>query len=120
MDIKEFLKEFPLISPGSIESSLGIPHGTIRLNSDKPIPEKYRELIIESLDRYVAIRKVVVEESIQEKVVVSEIKSKTGKEYVVRRINKLGIGEHAYVFGKMENGIFKRDNDIPDGSIVII
>jgi hypothetical protein len=117
MDIKEFLRDNPLISPGSIESSLGIPHGTIRINSTKPIPEKWQAMIIESLDRYSAIRTHVV---VEEKKMPEIAPKHAGKQFIAKRVTKLGVGEHAYFFGKMEGGIFKRDNDIQDGTIILI
>jgi hypothetical protein len=114
MDIKEFLRENPLIRPSSIEKALGIPHGTIRLNNERGIPEKYQRLIIESLSNYTAIKEhVVVKE-------VTPIPVKMGKEYVVKRVTRLGIGEHAYFIGKHDGALFKRENDIEDGSVVIL
>jgi hypothetical protein len=118
MEIKDLLRELPFIRPSMIEKELGIPHGTIRLNSTRPIPEKYQAMIIESLDRYSAIKTHVVEK-VPEIVFKPELKP-AGKQCIVKRVYKLGIGEHAYIFGKMEGGIFKRDNDIPDGTTVII
>jgi hypothetical protein len=44
----------------------------------------------------------------------------TGKQCIVKRVTKIGIGEHAYIFGKMEGGIFKRDNDVQDGVRVTV
>jgi hypothetical protein len=116
MEIKEFLKSHPLINPYSVEKALGIPTGTIRLNSDRKIPEKYQRLIIESLANYNPIKTHVVEK-------VPEIVFKptpTGRDLVVKRVYKLGIGEFAFIFGKMENGIFKRDNDIQDGTKITV
>ena len=122
MNAKEILKGMPLISISRMETSLGIPRGTIRLNNGRKIPEKYQQLIIESLSNYSPIHThVVVEEKEEMPLIMDKIEFiPVGKQYVVKRISKLGIGEHAYFFGKMENGIFKRDNDIPDGSIVKI
>jgi len=118
MEIKEFFRSNPLIKPSAIEKALGIPHGTIRLNVERKIPEKYERLIIESLSRYEAIKTHVVVK--EEKFAPVPAEMPTGKKYVVRRVSKLGIGEHAYIFGKMEGGIFMRDNDIPDGREVIL
>jgi hypothetical protein len=116
MEIKEFLKANPLINVGRLERSLGIPHGVIRVNSERKIPEKYRELIIESLGNYNPIKSHVV----VEKEIVPPMPVKMDSGYVLRKVSKLGIGEHAYVLGKMENGLFKRKDDIADGSMVIL
>jgi hypothetical protein len=118
MEIKEFLKSHPFINAYSVEKALGIPVGTIRVNSERPIPEKYRAMIIESLNNYVPIREHVVVPV--EKMPPMPVVEAKGRRLVVKRVTKVGIGEHAYIFGKMENGIFKRDNDIQDGASVVL
>ena len=116
MDIKRFLREFPFISPGSIESSLGIPHGTIRLNNDRPIPEKYRDMIIESLSNYNPIKTHVV---VEEKKVAETVFKPVGEQYIIKRV-KIGITDYAYKIGRMEGKLFMCKNDIPDNTPVIL
>jgi uncharacterized protein YlzI (FlbEa/FlbD family) len=119
MEIKRFFMENPLIRPSSIEKALGIPHGTIRLNSGRKIPEKYEAMIIESLERYSAIKVHRVEST--EKIPEIVLKKPLGKEFIVKRVRRLSIGEHAYFFGKINSqGNFERDNDILDGASAIL
>ena len=121
MDIKEFLRTHPFIKVYSIEKELNLPVGTIRVNNPRPIPEKYQQLIIESLQNYNPIKThVVVEEKKVTEVVFKPVSEPMGKQCIVKRVTKLGIGEHAYIFGKMEGGIFKRDNDVQDNVRVTI
>jgi hypothetical protein len=124
MDIKEFLKSHPFIKVYAIERELNLPTGTIRVNTDRKIPEKYQQLIIESLANYNPIKTHVVvdEKKVPEMPVILHEATfiPKGRQCIVKRVTKLGIGEHAYIFGKMEGGIFKRDNDIQDNTKVII
>lgn len=41
-----------MISVRGMEKELGIPLGTIRVSSDKPIPEKYIESVVRFLGNY--------------------------------------------------------------------
>jgi hypothetical protein len=50
--IKQFLITHPLLSPHSIEKLLQIPSGTIRLSTNRPIPEKYLKSITDLLTQY--------------------------------------------------------------------
>jgi hypothetical protein len=116
MEIKEFLKSHPLINPYSVEKALGIPTGTIRLNSDRKIPEKYQQLIIESLQNYNPIKTHVVEKKVPE---ITFKPTPAGQGYIVKRV-KIGITDYAYKIGKMEGKLFMSKNDIPDDTSVIL
>lgn len=50
--LKSFLLDHDLILPGTIESRLNLPKGTIRLSSDRKIPDKYHQSIINLLYGY--------------------------------------------------------------------
>ncbi|MFH2142772.1 MAG: hypothetical protein ABIJ97_10135 [Bacteroidota bacterium] len=52
MKIKEFLKSHPFISVHAIERTMNIPTGTIRITTDRAIPEKYKDKIISLLKDY--------------------------------------------------------------------
>jgi hypothetical protein len=110
--MEKWLDEHPLISLTGIEFKLGITHGVLRRG--KPVPEKYRDAVRELLRSYGYEQGVVI--PIEDKVSVMPLREEG---YVVKRVRKLGIGECAYFIGKMEGGIFKRDNGIEDGSEVI-
>lgn len=121
MEIKEFFRSNPLIKPSAIEKALGIPHGTIRLNTERKIPARYEAMIIESLSRYDAVKyHVVVNQEIVPLMPVKTAFEPAGRKLIVKRVTKVGIGEHAYIFGKMNGKLFERDNDIQDGAVVVI
>jgi hypothetical protein len=117
MDIKEYLREHPLISAFSIERTLGLPRGTIRLNSDRKIPVKYEAMILDSLSNYVAIREHVVKEKIEP---ISFKMPSVGKEYVLKKV-KVGIADHAFLIGTInDQGNFVRNNNVTEGMLVIL
>ena len=115
--MEHYLKSHPLISTTGIEKALGLTHGLLR--KGKPIPEKYRGMIAELLSAYGYDSGGVKEKPVE---VIKQVfePATTGRQCIVRRITRLGIGEHAYIFGKMEGGIFKRDNDVQDNARVTI
>lgn len=110
MNIKEFLRSHPLISPSSVERVLNMPKSIIRLSNDNPIPDKYKDKIIELLKRYDGEREgdnIVSTSEIKIKVNESSITPK-GKECFVR-FKKLGISTldiycTIYRKGKPERG----------------
>ena len=51
-EINEFLSKRPLISVNGLEAKLSIPLGTIRVSSNKQIPNKYVDDIISELSQY--------------------------------------------------------------------
>ena len=113
MDIKEFLKSRPLISPLSIERVLNIPNGTIRLTNDRPIPDKYKDQIISLLSIYgwnssiITVNPII---PIRENIVPISSDSP----YYTKKDGKL------YAIMYKDGLMNKRKDDVPDGSIVII
>lgn len=123
MDIKEFLREHLLISAFSVERTLGIPRGTIRLNNDRKIPEKYQQLIIESLSNYSPIHTHVVVE--EKKVPEMPVRMQSGDRYYVVKSDKVVGGKYTYrimVEYADKSKLIKTEavDNIPDGSIVIL
>jgi hypothetical protein len=111
--MEEYLKNHPLINITSIEKALGLTHGTLR--KGKPIPERHLDRITELLRSY------GYDSTVEKEKPAEVIKTTTGKEYVVRRVYKIGIEDkHAYHIGRVEGGLFRKDNDIQDGTRVII
>lgn len=51
-EVKDFLSSHPGISIHWVEKQCGIPLGTIKLNSTRSIPNKYKEPIKELLSTY--------------------------------------------------------------------
>jgi hypothetical protein len=52
MEIKDFLKSHPAINVHYIEKILNLPTGTIRPETNRSIPDKYKDKIIDLLKRY--------------------------------------------------------------------
>jgi hypothetical protein len=79
MDIKEFLRSHPLINAYSIEKALGLNVGTIRLNSERAIPEMHLAAIKELLSPY------GYAEGAKELPVVKQVEKSTGSKYFTRK-----------------------------------
>lgn len=52
MEIKEFLRSHPLISPHSVEKICNLPNNTLCLSKNRSIPDKYLASIISLLKDY--------------------------------------------------------------------
>lgn len=52
MSIIEFINSHPLINWSGVEQLVGAPKGTIRVNSNRSIPAKYQELIVDVIEAY--------------------------------------------------------------------
>jgi hypothetical protein len=127
MDIKEFLRTHPFIKVYSIEKELNLPVGTIRVNNPRPIPEKYQQLIVESLANYNPIKThVVVEErKVPEVVFKPVLEPIDGDRYFVIKTNIRVGGKYAYQIkveyaDKTKKIKIEATDDIPDGTPVIL
>lgn len=118
IDIKEFLKSKPLISINAIEKQCDIPHGTIRLNSNRPIPEKYLGIITMLLSDYLPNNDVttVSKDIVIPVTDVTKPITSNDKMYFVKRINKDLI-----LFNeRKDTDKFDVRADIPEGSKLIV
>lgn len=104
-EIKQWFREHPMLNVYSVEKELGLPIGTIRINSDRGIPVKYLHQIEECLKPYgyrsETVGVVKVEIPVEKKEVVvgavdASIQYKFGKEL------------DRFVFMSNEGGIFKK------------
>jgi hypothetical protein len=107
--IKQFLRDHPLISPNGIEKALNIPTGTIRLNSDRPIPERYISIISDLLGKYGLNHSSQV---IQQPIEPSQMASNNMVECIIRN-------DH---IGTITNGAIKLFNRVKllDNTIVYV
>jgi len=90
-DIKDFLRVHPLINLHGLEQQSSVPLSTIKLNSDRPIPGKYIQLLKDTLKGYGLIDKACPKEDI--------VMIPIGKTYIYRNKGfgnwtKLGIYDH--------------------------
>lgn len=105
MNIKDFLKLHPLISPLSIERTLNIPRCTISLTTNRHIPDKYNDLIIDLLKEYGYDKEVLIEASNE-------------PENDIKKDTKYFIRDKCVVLYK-DNGLNKRVN-LPDDTPIYI
>ena len=109
-NIKQFLIEHPLLNVRAIEQTLGIPSGTIRIKSDRSIPDKFTSLLSELLSSY-GYNNDVQTSVIKDKPIVqtsdTPTNSKDLKKYMTRK----------KIVGYMDGHIFKQAN-LPDNTTV--
>ena len=100
-EIKEFLINHPAISVRWVEQQVSIPIGSLRVRSDKPIPNKYVQPIIDIL-MYYGWKNTEVQTS-------DNTTAARVTEYIVRKD----------IVGYMDGFIFRRAN-LKDDTIVTV
>lgn len=100
-EINEFLNARPLISVNRLEAKLSIPLGTIRVSTNKQIPNKYIDAIISELSNYGYVNK----------------SSQTSDNPVIAQSTDYFIKENS-IFYK-DNGLNRRAS-FPNGTRVVI
>ncbi len=137
MEIKDYLRNHLAISPSWIEKQLKLPKGTIRITTDRAIPEKYREGIISLLKDYGWDYNDSAKCDNKDNKTIANVHSTAVRD--TSNINDPISTNPVYYTRKNKNNYYEiltdeirknwknemapfpiRVNDIPDGSIVII